>query len=274
MRFPLDNYTITQGFNAGHLGVDLAAPMNTPIKAPEGGKVIAILNGWKPGDYFGGNYVKMTGNSGYTYYMGHMSKTNTSLGATVKEGQVIGYVGSTGQSTGPHVHFEMSRSGVNYDPRTIIKGDDEVITKNDKTQLRAVMRDIKGWNANNVDAGKHDTTEANAWAGKPWTTYIAEGVKEGASYRKKREDALAYYAKKSANDKALVDEKALNKALNEQIKRKDDEIKANVKELTALEKQIETLEKKLTEQPSGKNEQEIVQNWLLRLWNSLFKKGD
>lgn len=84
------------------------------------------------------------------------------------------------------------------------KGED-MIKATDKAQLRAVMRDIKGWNATNVDAGKYDKTEAVAWVGKTWEAYIAEAIKDGADYRKKRETALSYYAKKAANDKALAD---------------------------------------------------------------------
>lgn len=121
MRWPLDSFTVTQGFSAGHQGVDLAAPDGTPIKAPDGGVVIAINSAWKPGGYFGGNYVKVRGDEGYTFYMGHMSKTNTKLNARVSEGQVIGYVGQTGEATGPHIHFETSKRGVMYDPRKVIK---------------------------------------------------------------------------------------------------------------------------------------------------------
>lgn len=129
MRWPLDSFTVTQGFKPGHLGTDLGADAGTPIKAPDSGVVIAILSNWKPGGYFGGNFVKVKGDSGYTFYMGHMSKTKTKLNARIKEGQVIGQVGATGQATGPHIHYELSKGGVMYDAEEVMKKEVQMASK-------------------------------------------------------------------------------------------------------------------------------------------------
>lgn len=120
MRFPLDKYVITQGFSAGHPANDLAAPSGTDIKAPESGRVDGINN--VAGNYFGGKYITIKGNSGRRYYMGHNSKNRVKLGQTVKEGQHIGDVGATGQATGPHIHFQVwNKSGRLVDPSKEIK---------------------------------------------------------------------------------------------------------------------------------------------------------
>ena len=127
MRYPLDDFHITQSFHGidknysyTHYGTDLAAPSGTPIVAPEAGKVIAINSNWKPGGYFGGNFVKIQADSGYVYYMGHMMSTVPSLNGRVFEGQLIGYVGATGEATGPHVHFEVSKDGVMLDAEKLL----------------------------------------------------------------------------------------------------------------------------------------------------------
>lgn len=105
---PLTHYIQTQGIH-GYNAVDLAAPAGTPILAAADGTVtIAKAGGWN-GGY--GSYVVIThGNGSQTLYS-HMSRVATYDGARVVRGQVIGYVGSTGSSTGPHVHFEI-RNGI------------------------------------------------------------------------------------------------------------------------------------------------------------------
>lgn len=91
----------------GHNGIDLAADLGTVVKASEGGTVEKI--GFEFDGY--GNYVKLKHNSPirgiyYTLYA-HLSSVATSNGSTVSKGQVIGYIGSTGFSSGPHLHFEL-----------------------------------------------------------------------------------------------------------------------------------------------------------------------
>jgi len=105
---PLTHYIQTQGIH-GYNAVDLAAPEGTPIIAAATGDVTVARSGGWNGGY--GNYVVIShGNGSQTLY-GHMSKVAAYDGEHVVQGQVIGYVGVTGLSTGPHVHFEI-RDGI------------------------------------------------------------------------------------------------------------------------------------------------------------------
>ena len=96
------------GFNKMHRGTDFAAPMGTPIMASGDGVVKKA--GWCGG---GGNCVVIKHNSTYQTVYAHMSKFAQGIrsGIRVKQAQVIGYVGSTGKSTGPHLHYEVIRNG-------------------------------------------------------------------------------------------------------------------------------------------------------------------
>lgn len=105
---PLVGGVRTQGVH-GYNGVDLAAPTGTPIlAAAEGDVLVAKETGWNAG--YGGYVVIKHGNGSQTLYA-HQSKVAVSAGQHVQQGQVIGYVGSTGKSTGAHVHFEI-RNGI------------------------------------------------------------------------------------------------------------------------------------------------------------------
>ena len=96
------------GFNKMHRGTDFAAPMGTPIMASGDGVVKKA--GWCGG---GGNCIKIRHNSTYQTVYAHMSKFARGIktGVRVKQGQTIGYVGSTGKSTGPHLHYEVIVNG-------------------------------------------------------------------------------------------------------------------------------------------------------------------
>lgn len=96
-----------------HHGVDLAAPMNTPIMAAADG-VITQLG--RKGAY--GKYIRIRHASGYQTAYGHMNgyRQDLKVGSKVKRGEVIGYVGSTGRSTGPHVHFEVWKNNKTVNP--------------------------------------------------------------------------------------------------------------------------------------------------------------
>ena len=96
------------GYTKMHLGTDFAAPTGTPIMASGDGKVTKA--GWCGG---GGNCVKIKHNSIYQTVYAHMSKFGRGIkkGVRVKQGQIIGYVGSTGLSTGPHLHYEVIENG-------------------------------------------------------------------------------------------------------------------------------------------------------------------
>ena len=94
------------GFTKHHNGTDFAAPTGTPIMASGNGTVIKA--GWCGN---GGNCVRIRHNTSYTTGYGHMSKIATRTGRRVRQGQIIGYVGNTGMSTGPHLHYTVSYNG-------------------------------------------------------------------------------------------------------------------------------------------------------------------
>ncbi len=105
---PLADYTRTQGIH-GYNAVDLAAPSGSPIMASAAGTVvIAKAGGWN-GGY--GSYVVIDHDNGSQTLYSHMSKVRAAAGDTVEQGEVIGYVGRTGEATGNHVHFEL-RNGI------------------------------------------------------------------------------------------------------------------------------------------------------------------
>jgi murein DD-endopeptidase MepM/ murein hydrolase activator NlpD len=99
-----------------HLGIDIAVPMGTPIKAAMSGRV--AIAGY---DRTYGNYVVISHHSGYRTLYGHMSVIRTKPGAYVETGERIGDAGSTGLSTGPHLHFTVYKDGRTVNPRPLIK---------------------------------------------------------------------------------------------------------------------------------------------------------
>lgn len=109
-------------WKAGHRGIDYNAPQGAAVFAAAGGRVISLGSdaGWA-----GAQAVKIKGSDGYYYVYGHLASNRVSKGDTVREGQRIGSVGSLGNSTGPHLHFEV-RTGPDYgsdvDPRPFTKG--------------------------------------------------------------------------------------------------------------------------------------------------------
>lgn len=105
---PLGSYIETQGIH-GYNAVDLGAPSGTPVVAAADGIVtVARAGGWN-GGY--GSYVVISHDNGSQTLYSHMSKVSAYDGQTVKQGQLIGYVGKTGLATGPHLHFEI-RNGI------------------------------------------------------------------------------------------------------------------------------------------------------------------
>ena len=101
------------GFSRMHQGVDLAAPYGTPIVAASDG--VVRFAGWHGGH---GNFVQIAHAGGMGTGYGHMSRYVVHPGESVRQGQLIGYVGSTGLSTGPHCHFEVYRGGQPINPAT------------------------------------------------------------------------------------------------------------------------------------------------------------
>lgn len=106
-----------------HQGVDYAAPTGTPIKAAGDGK---IIHRGRKGGY--GNAVIIQHGGNITTLYAHMSRfSKARLGSRVRQGDIIGYVGSTGLATGPHLHYEYRRNGVHLNPRTVKLPDAEPI---------------------------------------------------------------------------------------------------------------------------------------------------
>ncbi len=127
------------GFNKMHRGTDFAAPMGTPIMASGNGVIKKA--GWCGG---GGNCVVIKHNSTYQTVYAHMSKFAKGIrkGTRVKQGQTIGYVGSTGKSTGPHLHYEVIVNGKKINSQTlklpsgkILKGDERKIFETKRIKL-------------------------------------------------------------------------------------------------------------------------------------------
>ena len=104
------------GYNKMHKGTDFAAPMGTPIMASGSGVILKA--GWCGG---GGNCVKIRHNSTYSTVYAHMSKFARGIKKNVRvsQGQIIGYVGSTGLSTGPHLHYEVIKNGKKINSQTL-----------------------------------------------------------------------------------------------------------------------------------------------------------
>ena len=101
--------------NAGHRGTDIPAPEGTPILAAHSGAV--LVSGWN--DSYG-NQVLLDNGAGLSTRYAHMTQTAVTAGEAVTAGQVIGYVGSTGDSTGNHLHFEVMQGGVRVNPTGFI----------------------------------------------------------------------------------------------------------------------------------------------------------
>lgn len=95
-----------------HAGLDFAAPQGIPIYATANGTV--KVAGHSDGGY--GNHVIINHGYGYETLYGHMVRIKARLGQRVKRGEIVGYVGSTGKSTGPHLHYEVRKNGQKLDP--------------------------------------------------------------------------------------------------------------------------------------------------------------
>lgn len=108
---------ITQSFRWYHKGEDIANAIGTPILAADAGKVVTA--GWTNVGY--GNHIIIDHENGYMTLYGHLSQISVVAGQRVARGALIGLMGSTGRSTGPHLHFEIRTSGGNVDPLGYLK---------------------------------------------------------------------------------------------------------------------------------------------------------
>lgn len=143
------------GYTKMHKGVDFAAPRGTPVYAAGDG--VVEFKGWN-GGY--GNFVKIMHNNKYATAYGHLSAFSPAIaeGGKVKQGQVIGYVGSTGRSTGPHLHYEIYKFGNQVNPQNekfktgrILRG----------TELAKFKREVSRINTQLASISKGSTTVAS-----------------------------------------------------------------------------------------------------------------
>lgn len=126
------------GYKKAHKGVDFAAPTGTPIYAAGDG-VVQRANRFS--SY--GNYIKIKHNKTFQTAYAHLNGFAKGIraGARVKQGQVIGYVGTTGRSTGPHLHYEVHKNGVKVNPHSVDLPLGEQLKGEKREQFRTMMRE-------------------------------------------------------------------------------------------------------------------------------------
>jgi len=166
MRTPIDGARLSSrygkrrhpilGYTKKHTGVDFAAPPGTPIYAAGDG---VIDYAGRKGGY--GKYIRIRHNSEYATAYAHMRAYRRGMrkGKRVKQGQVIGYVGSTGRSTGPHLHYEILRNGRHTNPLKVKMPSGEKLRGKDLKRFQAKRADIERLYAALVPPGK--VAEAN-----------------------------------------------------------------------------------------------------------------
>ncbi len=142
-RSPLAKLTLTSGFGMrthpvlggrrNHKGIDLAAPSGTPVYAPADGYIARA-------DWFSsyGNYIQIEHGGELQTRYGHLSGFAVQSGQRVQKGDLIGYVGSTGRSTGPHLHYEVRVAGVAVDPSPYLVGDVSLANLDEKVAEGAI----------------------------------------------------------------------------------------------------------------------------------------
>jgi len=124
--------------STGHRAIDYAANIGTPIKSVGDGTV--VYAGWNNQGY--GNFVSIRHNETFTTNYAHMSKIYVHYGQRVSQGDIIGTVGSTGFSTGPHLHFEMVKYGTKVNPLIIDLPSDKAVSED---KLEEYKQSIKKW---------------------------------------------------------------------------------------------------------------------------------
>jgi len=117
MQWPTQGYRITQYYSGRHTGVDIANKTGTPLYAADDGTVEKA--GWNASGY--GNMILINIGGGMEIRYGHASKIYVSPGQSVSKGEVIGLMGSTGRSTGPHLHFEVMANGRRLNPLNYVR---------------------------------------------------------------------------------------------------------------------------------------------------------
>ncbi len=126
------------GYTKAHLGVDLSAPIGTPIYSAGDGVVVA-----KKRTESYGKYIDIKHNKEFTTRYAHMSKfANLKVGDRVAQRQIIGYVGMTGLATGPHLHYEVIRNGLHINPSSINVSSVKHIKNNELNEFKQIVKNI------------------------------------------------------------------------------------------------------------------------------------
>ncbi len=142
------------GFARMHKGLDIAAGYGSPIRAANDGTVAFA---GRSGGY--GNFVRLNHAGGMGSGYGHMSRIAVSSGQRVARGQVIGYVGSTGMSTGPHLHYELYRNGVAINPRSVSFSVVDQLGGGDLRAFKAKLAQLLAVPVGGTRGKKSDATE-------------------------------------------------------------------------------------------------------------------
>jgi murein DD-endopeptidase MepM/ murein hydrolase activator NlpD len=204
-----------------HAGIDIAAPRGTPVKAPQVGVVEAV--GFSPTL---GKYVVINHGAGTTTRFGHMDDVSVQKGESVSAGQKIGNVGSTGNATGPHLHYEIRINGKAVDPTKQhilpidqLKADEEVAKNSFEAQIAAYDRDIAAADDNyklavEIQKKKIAATEAYYGTG---SKEAEEAAKQLIEIEHKLQDQLFKQHQKGIQAREQADE-AHEKAANDKNK--------------------------------------------------------
>jgi hypothetical protein len=284
MRYPLNSVTVTQEFGStavdysqfgliGHHGIDLQANVGVPVYAPENGKVLQSANGVtdpKSGRFAAGETIVMSGQ--YEHWLMHLSKRIVNPGQTVTEGQLIGYSGNTGFSTGPHLHWgtrplnpDMNNGYRGFiNPKYVIK-ETSMADKIAINGARILAEGILGRNRDYIHAGKGDADLIANHVGKDLTNAYLQGLwtsPEAVAAASLRAKQAAFYSKyvaiiaelSSRPTKAELDA-ALAKLATEQAK------------VTEAEKKLAEEQAKKTEDTQLLDEGKGVFAWITKLIN-------
>ncbi len=130
-----------------HTGVDFAAPTGTPVLAAGSGTVeYAAWNG------AAGKYIRIRHTDGYKTAYFHLSKINVSTGKYVKQDQIIGKVGSTGRSTGPHLHYEVILNGKKINPKRLSQLSGKPLGKAEMNKFNKRREEIEKMRASDLNS--------------------------------------------------------------------------------------------------------------------------
>lgn len=255
MRSPLSTTTVTGPFgevavpgtgladSSGvkrHIGVDLRATVGTPLYAPGAGVVTSSYT-----NSTSGLQVIEARIEGKLHRFLHLSRRDVTTGQSFKEGQVIGLTGNSG-GVPAHLHWDVRKDGTTYnssfynytDPLSLIsKGVDEVFNNQQEVgEAYLMLRGVRGTDA-----------EEKGWIGQSKQRFFQLAKAEADAYRQQLAD--------------------VKQALANELAKPPREVVKTITEI--VEKPVEVIK----EVPVEVDEKQVVENWLIRLWNSLFKKG-